>query len=211
MSRNRLAQAASAYLKSAAHQPIHWYPWSAEAFAAAREADRPVLLDIGAVWCHWCHVMDGESYEDPALAGYLNEQLRLHQGGSRRAARRGRALPARGPGDHRAGRLAAHRLPHPGGRGVLRRHLLPSGREVRPARLPHRARQRARGLPGPAGPGTLAGPGDPPGGGRAPRRGRPGTRRRRACSRRPSARWLASSTGRTAASAPSPSFPIPAR
>jgi uncharacterized protein len=69
---NRLGGAASAYLRSAAHQPVDWYPWSDEAFAAARTADRPILLDIGAVWCHWCHVMDGESYEDPVLAGYLN-------------------------------------------------------------------------------------------------------------------------------------------
>ena len=75
MSSNRLSGAASAYLKSAAHQPVHWYPWSDEAFAAARSGDRPVLLDIGAVWCHWCHVMDGESYEDPELARYLNEHF----------------------------------------------------------------------------------------------------------------------------------------
>jgi uncharacterized protein YyaL (SSP411 family) len=75
MSSNRLGSAASAYLQSAAHQPIHWYPWGDEAFAAAQAQDRPVLLDIGAVWCHWCHVMDGESYEDPALAGYLNDHF----------------------------------------------------------------------------------------------------------------------------------------
>jgi hypothetical protein len=75
MTSNRLGSAASAYLRSAAHQPIHWYPWSDEAFAAARAQDRPVLLDIGAVWCHWCHVMDGESYEDPAIARYLNEHF----------------------------------------------------------------------------------------------------------------------------------------
>ena len=72
---NRLVDSPSAYLRSAAHQPIHWYPWSEEAFEAARTQDRPVLLDIGAVWCHWCHVMDGESYEDPELAGFLNEQF----------------------------------------------------------------------------------------------------------------------------------------
>jgi uncharacterized protein YyaL (SSP411 family) len=75
MTSNRLASAASAYLQSAAHQPIHWFPWGEEAFAAARSQDRPVLLDIGAVWCHWCHVMDGESYEDPAIARYLNEHF----------------------------------------------------------------------------------------------------------------------------------------
>ena len=73
MSTNRLASATSAYLRTAAHQPIHWYPWSEEAFTAARAADKPILLDIGAVWCHWCHVMDGESYENPDLARYLNE------------------------------------------------------------------------------------------------------------------------------------------
>jgi uncharacterized protein len=72
---NRLATERSAYLRSAAHQPIHWFPWGDDAFAAAREQDRPVLLDIGAVWCHWCHVMDGESYEDPRLAGFLNDHF----------------------------------------------------------------------------------------------------------------------------------------
>jgi uncharacterized protein YyaL (SSP411 family) len=72
MSAHRLATAASAYLQSASHQPIDWYPWGPEAFAAAARQERPVLLDIGAVWCHWCHVMDGESYEDPALAEFLN-------------------------------------------------------------------------------------------------------------------------------------------
>ncbi len=75
MSANRLAGSPSAYLQSAAHQPIHWYPWGTEAFAAAEAADKPVLLDIGAVWCHWCHVMDGESYENPELAAFLNEHF----------------------------------------------------------------------------------------------------------------------------------------
>jgi uncharacterized protein len=75
MSANRLADSPSAYLKSAAHQPIHWYPWGREAFDTAEAGDKPVLLDIGAVWCHWCHVMDGESYEDPALAQYLNQNF----------------------------------------------------------------------------------------------------------------------------------------
>jgi uncharacterized protein YyaL (SSP411 family) len=72
---NRLATAPSAYLQSAAHQPIHWFPWGVEAFEAARQHDRPILLDIGAVWCHWCHVMDGESYEDPAIAEFLNQHF----------------------------------------------------------------------------------------------------------------------------------------
>ena len=75
MGTNRLAGAASAYLRSASHQPVEWHPWEADAFARAAAEDKPVLLDIGAVWCHWCHVMDAESYEDPALAELLNREF----------------------------------------------------------------------------------------------------------------------------------------
>ena len=70
---NLLAQAASAYLRSAKDQPVNWLEWGEEAFAAAERAGKPVLLDIGAVWCHWCHVMDRESYENPELAALINE------------------------------------------------------------------------------------------------------------------------------------------
>ncbi len=72
---NQLAAASSAYLKSAAHQPVYWHPWGEAAFAQARAEDKPILLDIGAVWCHWCHVMDGESYEDPQVAEILNREF----------------------------------------------------------------------------------------------------------------------------------------
>jgi uncharacterized protein YyaL (SSP411 family) len=72
---NLLAAESSAYLKSAAHQPVHWLPWSEAAFSRAQAEDKPMLLDIGAVWCHWCHVMDGESYEDPAVAALLNREF----------------------------------------------------------------------------------------------------------------------------------------
>ena len=85
--------------------------------------------------------MDGESYENPALAEFLNAAFRLHQGGSGRAAGRRCALPARGPGADPAGRLAADRVSHARGRGVLRRHLLPARWEVRTAGIPHRARR----------------------------------------------------------------------
>jgi len=72
---NRLANETSPYLKSAAHQPVHWYPWREEAFQKAQELDRPVILDIGAVWCHWCHVIDRESYENPEIAELINENF----------------------------------------------------------------------------------------------------------------------------------------
>ena len=72
---NRLISEASPYLRSAAYQPVDWYPFSPQAFARAQELDRPILLDIGAVWCHWCHVMDRESYENPEVARLINEMF----------------------------------------------------------------------------------------------------------------------------------------
>src|SRR3990170_3057405 len=74
MTENRLAGETSSYLRAAAHQPVHWFPWGEEAFLRAKELDRPILLDIGAVWCHWCHVIDRESYEDPEVATIINER-----------------------------------------------------------------------------------------------------------------------------------------
>jgi len=73
MTQNRLKDSASPYLRSAAHQPIDWYEWNETAFAHAKTEDKPVLLDIGAVWCHWCHVIDRESYENPEIAKIINE------------------------------------------------------------------------------------------------------------------------------------------
>ena len=72
---NSLAHASSSYLRSAMHQPIHWHEWGEDAFAAARRQNKPMLLDIGAVWCHWCHVMDRESYDDPEVARIVNENF----------------------------------------------------------------------------------------------------------------------------------------
>jgi len=75
MSENRLKDSASPYLRSAAHQPIDWYEWGESAFSRAKNEDKPVLLDIGAVWCHWCHVIDRESYENPEIAKIINEHF----------------------------------------------------------------------------------------------------------------------------------------
>ncbi len=72
---NALSRARSSYLRSAMHQPIQWNEWGPEAFARAERENKPVLLDIGAVWCHWCHVMDRESYEDASLAPLINERF----------------------------------------------------------------------------------------------------------------------------------------
>ncbi|MBV9087191.1 MAG: thioredoxin domain-containing protein, partial [Acidobacteriaceae bacterium] len=70
---NSLEHAASAYLRSAMHQPIRWHEWGEEAFAMAPREHKPILLDSGDVWCHWCHVMDRESYDNPEIAQVINE------------------------------------------------------------------------------------------------------------------------------------------
>src|SRR5579863_8237302 len=72
---NALSRASSAYLRSAMHQPIQWHEWGEEAFATAERENKPVLLDIGAVWCHWCHVMDRESYDNPEIAEIVNQHF----------------------------------------------------------------------------------------------------------------------------------------
>jgi uncharacterized protein YyaL (SSP411 family) len=72
---DRLKDATSPYLLQHADNPVDWWPWSAEAFAAARERDVPVMLSVGYSACHWCHVMAHESFEDPHTAALLNENL----------------------------------------------------------------------------------------------------------------------------------------
>ncbi len=70
---NRLALESSPYLLQHAHNPVDWHPWGDEAFAAAKRLGRPVLLSVGYSTCHWCHVMEEESFEDVEIARYLNE------------------------------------------------------------------------------------------------------------------------------------------
>ncbi|MGB6553026.1 MAG: thioredoxin domain-containing protein [Candidatus Binataceae bacterium] len=70
-----LTHSASLYLRDAASDKIRWQPWSDASFALARKLNRPVMIDIGAVWCHWCHVMDNTTYADPEVARILNAQF----------------------------------------------------------------------------------------------------------------------------------------
>ncbi len=72
---NRLQYETSPYLQQHAGNPVDWYPWGAEAFERARREDRPVLLSIGYSTCHWCHVMAHESFDDPGVAGYMNDHF----------------------------------------------------------------------------------------------------------------------------------------
>ena len=72
---NRLALEQSPYLLQHAHNPVDWYPWCDEAFARARSENKPVFVSIGYATCHWCHVMERESFEDETVAAYLNEHF----------------------------------------------------------------------------------------------------------------------------------------
>src|SRR4051812_34721312 len=72
---NRLARERSPYLLQHAHNPVDWYPWHEEAFAKARSEDKPIFLSIGYSTCHWCHVMEHESFEHDAVASVLNEHF----------------------------------------------------------------------------------------------------------------------------------------
>jgi uncharacterized protein YyaL (SSP411 family) len=72
---NQLARETSPYLRQHAHNPVDWYPWGPEALARARQLDRPIFLSIGYSACHWCHVMEHESFENEAIARVLNEHF----------------------------------------------------------------------------------------------------------------------------------------
>src|SRR6188474_174105 len=72
---NRLANETSLYLRQHANNPVDWYPWGPEALARAKQLDRPIFLSIGYSACHWCHVMEHESFEDEATAALMNEHF----------------------------------------------------------------------------------------------------------------------------------------
>jgi uncharacterized protein YyaL (SSP411 family) len=72
---NRLSREKSPYLLQHAHNPVDWFPWGEEAFAKARSEEKPIFLSIGYSTCHWCHVMEHESFESAAIADFLNENF----------------------------------------------------------------------------------------------------------------------------------------
>ena len=72
---NRLSNELSAFLIEASNSPVNWYPWSEEPFELAKKENKVILIDDGACWCHWCHVMDKESYDDVNIANYINDHF----------------------------------------------------------------------------------------------------------------------------------------
>ncbi|AWR96479.1 DUF255 domain-containing protein [Acidianus sulfidivorans JP7] len=72
---NSLANSQSEYLREASNQPINWFPWSEEAFEKAKKENKLILVDVGAAWCHWCHVMDDETYSNLDIANIINNNF----------------------------------------------------------------------------------------------------------------------------------------
>ena len=72
---NRLIDESSPYLIMHAHNPVNWYPWGKEAFDKAKKENKPVIVSIGYAACHWCHVMEKESFEDPEVAKIMNDHF----------------------------------------------------------------------------------------------------------------------------------------
>jgi hypothetical protein len=83
---NRLIHETSPYLLLNAHNPVDWYPWGEEAFQKARREQKPIFLSVGYYTCHWCHVMERESYSNPEIAAVLNRKtpptIRVRRRGS---------------------------------------------------------------------------------------------------------------------------------
>ena len=77
---NRLIHETSPYLLQHANNPVDWYPWGEEALERAASEDKPILLSVGYSACHWCHVMERESFEDPEIAALMNQLFVLRQG-----------------------------------------------------------------------------------------------------------------------------------
>ena len=75
MHTNRLIDEKSPYLLQHAHNPVDWHPWGPEAFEKARQEDKPIFLSIGYSTCHWCHVMERESFENEAIAALMNRHF----------------------------------------------------------------------------------------------------------------------------------------
>ena len=143
---NRLAGETSPYLLQHANNPVDWYPWGPDALARAKLLDRPIFLSIGYAACHWCHVMERESFEDEATARLLNERfvaikVDREERPDLDSIYMGAVQAMTGGGGWPMSVFLA-----PGRRPVLRRHVLPGHTAPRDAVVPAGPRGRLRGV-----------------------------------------------------------------
>ena len=128
---NRLAREKSPYLLQHQHNPVDWFPWGEEAFARARAENKPIFLSIGYSTCHWCHVMERESFEDDAIAAFLNAHFVSIKVDREERPDVDKIYMTSVQAMTRPGRLAAQLFSHPGPEALLRRHLFPAGQPSR--------------------------------------------------------------------------------
>ncbi len=147
---NRLIHETSPYLRQHAHNPVNWYSWGEEALALAKRENKPILLSIGYSACHWCHVMERESFENEAIAALMNEHFvnikvdreerpdldQIYQSAVQLFIRRGGGWPLT--------------MFNPRSYSLLRRHLFSSERSLRYARLSHNPSRSGGGVSGTA-------------------------------------------------------------
>ena len=143
---NRLAGETSPYLLQHAHNPVDWFPWGQDALSRASLLDRPIFLSIGYAACHWCHVMERESFEDEATAAALNAGFVAIKVDREERPDLDQLYMGAVQAMTGSRRLADERVPDARRAAVLRRHVLPGHPASRHAVVPPGARGRARGL-----------------------------------------------------------------
>ena len=124
---NRLANEKSPYLLQHANNPVDWYPWGEAAFEKSAREDKPIFLSIGYSTCHWCHVMEHESFEDEAIARILNQYFVPVKVGSRREAGCGSRVHAVCAGVDGQRRMADVGMVDSGAGSRFSGHLFPAG------------------------------------------------------------------------------------
>ena len=148
---NRLAREKSPYLLQHQHNPVDWYAWGEEAFARAREQNRPIFLSIGYSTCHWCHVMERESFESPEVAGYLNAHFVSIKVDREERPDVDKIYMTFLQATSGQGRLAVECVSDTGLETVLRGDLFPTGQPLRASGLlagPEAARSALANAPG---------------------------------------------------------------
>lgn len=122
---NKLAGTQSPYLQQHAYNPVNWYPWGEEALARARDESKPILLSIGYSTCHWCHVMEQESFSDEIVAALMNQHFICIKVDREERPDLDK-IYLRRIGHERIRRLAAQRFSNARPAALFRRHLFPS-------------------------------------------------------------------------------------
>ncbi len=141
---NRLIREKSPYLLQHAHNPVDWHAWGEEAFEKARREEKPIFLSVGYSTCHWCHVMERESFENEETARVLNEHFVPVKVDREETAGRGPGVHDIRAGDDRERRLAHERVADAGAGAVRRGDLFSAGGPVWAARFPTVLRRLAQ-------------------------------------------------------------------